>query len=158
MAGGEKTAWSCPHPRLSKLSAELSCAAVGAAVTNRYGGKRRDSGIVAQLSGGQAETLGAKPEKEHTMGAGAVSGSSGSQNMCVAPEDASDKKSLEQKESDIENNGIHDLIEKGCQEDLKLPDSMCDYLGDVVQNFIDNIEPISVPEVPPSLQWNLESS
>jgi len=93
------------------------------------------------------------------MGNGAVSGSSGSQNMCVEPPDASaPEKTLEQKEADIEKNGIHDLIEKGCKDDLKLPDSFCDYLGDRVQNAIDNIEPIQVPEVPPELQWNLESS
>ena len=74
------------------------------------------------------------------MGTGAVSGSSGSsQNMCVAPDDASaPEKTMEQKAEDIEKNGIHDLIEKGCQDDLKLPDSFCDIMGDWAQQAVDN--------------------
>jgi hypothetical protein len=89
------------------------------------------------------------------MSAGPVSSSP---NQCVAPQpeapDTSGPSEDRGKQfEELVKNAPHDVVEAACGEIPFVPDSWCDFAGDIAQDIVE-----ASANMPPELQWNLESS
>jgi hypothetical protein len=85
------------------------------------------------------------------MSVGAVSSNP---NQCTeAPDTSGPNQSRADQFQELVEKAPHDVVESVCQEIPFVPDSWCDFAGDVAQDIAE-----AGANLPPDLQWNLESS